>query len=188
MRGNLNKVLLGTLVLIVSFWLSTLSFGSHGWWAPWIGGIISILGLYLEKSKILDIGTLVLVLSFFFLLQDIPFNYVNLFFILFMIFFFFGLLIFMKREVFIKKMESNLVGTEGKNHIEEYKRHSLIYYVKSLFMGLFVSTAGGLIALHSFIGPFSSSLSLFLNIFFSGIVLLGLYSVLFLLPKHFAIE
>lgn len=176
------------MVLIISFWPSTLIFGTQGWWTPLVGGIISIFGLYLEKSKILDIGTLVLVISFFFLIQDIPFNYVNLFFILFMIFFFFGLWIFMKREVFIKKIESDLVGTEGENHIKEYKSHSLIYYVKGLIMGLFVSTAGGLIALHSFIGPFSSSLSLFLNVLFSGIVLLGLYSVLFLLPKYFAIE
>jgi len=153
-----------------------------------LGGIVSVLGLYLEKTKILDVGTLVLLSSFFFLIQDIPFNYLNLVFILFMIFFFFELWIFMKRELFVKEIENDIVGSEGIIYLEEYKKHSALYLVKSLLMGLFVSAAAGLIAAHSFIGPFPSGLSLVLNVFFSGLVLFGLYSVMFLVPRFFMLK
>ncbi|MFW5945766.1 MAG: hypothetical protein ACOCSJ_02410 [Candidatus Natronoplasma sp.] len=151
-------------------------------------GLVLILGLYLEKTRILDVGTLLLVSSFFFLIQDIPFNYLNFIFILFMIFFFFELWVFMKRELFVKGIEKDLVGNEGIIYLEEYKEHSARYYVKSLFMGLFVSAAGGSIAVHSFIGPFPSGFSLFLNVLFSSMVLFGLYSVMFLVPKYFILE
>jgi len=188
LKNNLNKIILSLLVLIISLLASSLRVGILGWWGPLVGGVISILGLYIEKTKILDTGVLLLVLSFFFLIQDIPFNYVNLIFMIFMIFFFLGLWLFMKRELFIKEIESDLIGAEGRTFLEEYKKYSVLYYVKSLFLGLFVAAIGGFVAVHSFIGPFSSSLTLFLNIVFSILVLFAFYSVLFLLPKYFTIK
>jgi len=153
-----------------------------------IGGGFSIFGLYLEKTKILNIGTLVLVASFFFLVQDIPFTYLNLIFIIFIFFSFFGLWIFMRRELLVSEIKNDLVGAEGKIYIDEYKKNSALYYFKTLFMGLLVSFAGGMIAVHSFIGPLPSGMALFLNVFFSIVILLGIYSVLFLLPKYFIVE
>jgi len=188
LKNNLNKIILSLLVLIISLLASSLRVETLGWWGPLVGGVIAILGLNIEKTKILDIGVLLLVFSLFFLIQDVSFNYINLIFILFMIFFFLGLWIFMKRELFIREIETDFVGYEGKNHLEEYKKYSVLYYVKSLFLGLFVATIGGVVAVHSFIGPFSSVLTFFLNVVFSTIVLFALYSVLFLLPKHFAIK
>jgi len=94
----------------------------------------------------------------------------------------------MKRELFVSEIESDIAGFEGKVYLDEYKKNSSLYYLKTLFMGLLVSTAGGMIAAHSFIGPLPPGIALFLNIFFSLVILFGLYSVLFLLPKYFAIE
>ncbi len=153
-----------------------------------IGGMISIFGFYLEKTKILNIGISLLIASFFFLIQDIPFNYLNLIFIILTFFFFFGLWLLMKRELFISEIESDLLGSEGKYYLYEYKKDSSLYYLKTLIIGLLVSIAGGMIAAHSFIGPLPSGMALFLNIFFSVVILFGLYSVLFLLPKYFIVE
>lgn len=94
----------------------------------------------------------------------------------------------MKRELFIEEINNDLVGREGENYLEEYKSHSAVYYAKSLMVGLLVSLTGGFIALHSFIGPFPSRLVLFLNVFFSAVVLFGLYGALFLLPRYFTSE
>jgi len=94
----------------------------------------------------------------------------------------------MKRELFVSEIESDLVGSEGKSYLDEYKKDSSFYYLKTIFMGLSVSIAGGMIAAHSFIGPLPSGIALFINIFFSLVILSGLYGVLFLLPKYFIVE
>jgi len=188
LKYDLNKILLAILVSIISVWASTSLVGVWGWWFPIIGGVGSIFGLYLEKTKILNIGILILIASFFFLIKDIPFNYLNLLFIIFMFFSFFGLWVFMKRELFASEIKSDLIGYEGIGYLNEYKKDSALHYLKTLLMGLLVSLAGGMIAVHSFIGPLPSGLALFLNVFFSLMILFGLYSVLFLLPKYFIAE
>ncbi len=188
LKYDLNKIFLAILVLIISLGASTALIEVQGWWFPVIGGVISIFGLYLGKTKILNLGALLLVTSFFFLIQGIPFNYFNLFFIIFAFFFFFGLWIFMKRELLVSEIKNDLVGSEGINYLENYKKDSALYYLKTLLMGLLVSLTGGMIAAHSFIGPLPSGMALFLNVFFSVVILLALYSVLFLLPKYFIVE
>ncbi|MEF8831907.1 MAG: hypothetical protein V5A66_00125 [Candidatus Thermoplasmatota archaeon] len=157
---------------------------SQGWWFPISGAGVAILGLYSSERKIVDVGSLFLVGSFFFLVKELPLNYTSLIFLISMFFIYIGLWLFMRRSLFIKYMKRGLTE-EGVNiHLEEYKNDSALYYLKTLVLGFAVSLLGGFISINSFIGPFPLNLIIFLRILLALSIVFGIYFVLFLLPRY----
>lgn len=173
-------------MLLVSLGSSFIHLGQQGWWLPIFGAGIALIGLYSEESKIVDIGTLLLAASFFFLVRTMQLNYLSLIFILSMFFIYLGLWLFMRRSLFIKYMKDSLPEETSDIHFEEYKKDSALYYLRTLVLGYSISLLGGVIAFNSFIGPFPADLTIFLMILLSISLIFGIYFVLFLLPRVMA--
>lgn len=174
------------LISLTTVWAALLNIGTTGWWTPMLGGGLAIFGLYLKRTIPVDGGFLLLASGFFLSFRTIPFSYANFIFILSTYFVFFGLWIFTRRTVLIKKLEKEFVIERKDKGITEYREDTAFHYVKTLLLSFLVSLTGGLIALHSFIGPFTPGLRIYLRILFSLAVLGGIYIILILLPRHFA--
>jgi len=189
MKIGLKMILFALLVLITTGLTTYLIYSFQTVWQiilfPIIGGIILIIGLYIEESSLLDIGIFLLTGSFFFAILDFNINYLNFVIVILSFFFFFGLWAFMRREMLLKQIERELIGNEGVRHLDEYKKHSVIYYTKSVFTCLCVAVLGGIIAFNSFVGPFPDILSVIINITFSLAVLASIYIVLIILPRYY---
>ncbi len=182
-------ILFGALVLITTGLTTYLTYIFQTTWPiilfPIIGGSVLILGLHIEEGALLDFGTFLLTGSFFFTILDLDINYLNFLIVILCFFFFFGLWAFMRREMILKQIERELIGNEGLRHLDEYKKHSVIYYTKSVFTCLCVAVLGGIIASNSFVGPFPDILSVIINITFSLAVLASIYIVLIILPRYY---
>lgn len=145
---------------------------------------MTITGLYFEKGGLVDIGTLVLVASFFFLVRSIPLNYLTLILILSMFFIFLSLWLFMRRFLIVTDVKKGMPKREVLSHLAEYKKDSTLYYLRTLVLGYGISLLGGIIAIHSFIGPFPAHLSVFIKTMLTISVIVSVYSVLFLIPRY----
>ncbi len=188
MKDDLDKILLSIAVLVVAISGSIFSYDGFGWWLPVLGGAFSIGGLMFSKNLGIDFGILISAASFFYFAHDLPFTYGNLLFILAMYFLYFGLWSFLRRSVLIEGIKDDLEGRRRIDSLTEYKEHSALYILWVLFLGSVISTAGALIAIYGFVGPFPSNWITFLMLLFSSVVVLAVYTVVVLLPKLFTIK
>ncbi|MFP3872263.1 MAG: hypothetical protein ACLFVL_05225 [Candidatus Aenigmatarchaeota archaeon] len=163
-------------------------YDTFGWWFPAATGIAALVGSFSGKDPLIDAGILLSASSFFYFIRYISLSFFNLFFVLAMFFLYFGTWSFMKRARLIEYIEKDLVGEGEMNLIDEYKAHSALYSLWSLLLSFVVASAGSLIAVSSFVGPFSEEMSIFLLLLISSIVLSSVYVVVVLLPKYFTMK
>lgn len=174
------------MLILASLSPSLIYIGSQGWWLPIFGAIVAIIGLHSRLSKFVDIGSLLLVGSFLFLVRGLPLNYMRLIFVISIFFIYIGLWLFMRRALFLMSMNRTPTRKTENGHLEEYKKDSAIYYLRTLLLGFAISLLGGFIAVNSFIGPYPSNLVFFLRILFALSLVFSIYFALFLLPKYVA--
>jgi len=188
LKKDLHKIFLIISVLTVGALASITTYDIFGWWFPFIGGTLAVLGLLSDKNPLIDMGIFSSAFSFFYFLHHIPLNYANLFFILAMFFLYFAVWSLMRRATLIEGVEKDLVGEGERDFLQEYKEHSVLYQVRTILLGFLVASTGSLIAVHSFIGIFSIRVHTFLMLLISIGVIVSAYIVVVILPKYFTVR
>ncbi len=185
-RLKIDKILLGVFVFTICLLASAVSYDTSGWWFPLVSGSVGIIGFYREIKIAVDVSILASASSFFYFVRYISLNPANLIFILTMFILYFGAWSFMRRASLIGEIEKDMQGDGETDLLQEYKRHSAHYHLWSLFWGFVVASLGGVVAIYSFVGPFSPDLATFIILLFGAVVFTAVYGVVVFLPKYFA--
>ncbi|MBS3816183.1 MAG: hypothetical protein KGY76_01310 [Candidatus Thermoplasmatota archaeon] len=184
MKGDIANLVLSMLVLTLTLVASIHLFGGPIWWFSPIFGVLSVVGLYFGKKKLVDMGIFFLASSFFYSFRDLTLTYKNLVFVLSSFFLIISIWFFMRRSVLIKEMERHFEGEKKTDHLEAYKKDFVPYCLRIVIFGFSLSLLGSSIALLSSIGPFPSRWTSYLVVLFSAVVIFNLYIVVIVLPKY----
>lgn len=179
----LERVFVILLIIVVSVLASVLSIPSLIWFVPAISGVVSIVGLILEKTRLIDIGILTAIVVFFYANKSISFNFINLIILIILFFSFIGVWALTRRDILIHRLKNRSGKTDSKL-LNDFKVKSLYNLFLNLAVGIIVTILGAFVALYSGINiDLSGNTAMIFFILLASVILLIIYLIVQYLPK-----
>jgi hypothetical protein len=179
----LERVFVILLIIVVSVLASVLSIPSLVWFVPAISGVVSIVGLILEKTRLIDIGILAGIVFYFYANKSISFNFINLIILIILFFSFIGVWALTRRDILINRLKNRSGKTDSKL-LNDFKVKSLYNLFLNLAVGIVVTILGALVALYSGINiDLSGNTAMIFFILLASVILLIIYLIVQYLPK-----
>ncbi|MFW5898450.1 MAG: hypothetical protein ACOCT7_01190 [Candidatus Saliniplasma sp.] len=151
---------------------------------PLMGGSISIVGLFLEKTDWMDGGLLFSMVSFLYIQRLAVFDFTNLIIVLVVFFLLFTTLIINRRALISTRIKKETAGDVKNDYLKEFELKSILSISYTVVTAFIVSLIGAVIAVNSSLGLELSPdqaviLVLVLAISFFAII----YAILEVIPK-----
>ncbi len=159
------------------------------WYAPLIGALIGLAGLYLKKRYLNNLGTIITAGAFYYVNRFIDYSNLNLVVLFGFFFLFYANWNLNNKEVLIHLIEDETAGDDKNEMLDEFKRSSNKTLAIYLMAALAVSTAGGILAPYSYLDiPLDPNSAIPVSIIFGVIVMAVAYVIIELLPRLYAEE
>ncbi len=119
------------------------------WFIPVIGGVVAVIGLFLERTTFMDIGVLFSIISFLVIHRLTIFTFTNMILVLVMFFLLLTMMIVNRRSLTLTRLKKDMAGEERPQTYREYELESIMAIGFTSLTAFVVSMIGGLIAVYS---------------------------------------